>query len=143
MPDPAPAAISVKPRRRNNLQYLAGWDAYIASPEALAFAELVRTAGEDFIRWATTTKERRATLAARFMGMHTMLERWAAYRGREFTVERLLGAHASNLSLIASVSDLYTFRTRPGLHHRPCTAVSEQCGTHVSYDIRVPQHRQE
>lgn len=89
MGDEDPGAIYLH-ARRNRLQYNGSWEAFQANPEASAFVALLREAGQQYIKWATSTKERRAFLTVRFIKMHTSGD-WKAYQGREFSSDHLLG----------------------------------------------------
>ncbi|KAL7281920.1 hypothetical protein ACG7TL_003387 [Trametes sanguinea] len=85
--DPERGLRKLRPRR-NALQYAAGWDVYLASPEAFQYAADLREAGEQFISWATATNRRRAAITHRFMKMHEQGP-WAAFAGKEFHIDHL------------------------------------------------------
>ncbi|OSD00592.1 hypothetical protein PYCCODRAFT_1426415 [Trametes coccinea BRFM310] len=108
--DPNRGQAALRPRRDAS-KYTAGWDAFLAAPEAMHYAALVRKAAEDFFEWATATKERRADVAQRFLQMHES-GHWNGYKGREFDIDNLLERVCDFLTGVAHLSEGQDDRSR-------------------------------
>lgn len=84
--------------QKRGLNYEARWGTVIESAEAQKLAEFARESAEEFIKWAASTKDRRARVLKRFIEMHERAPQWSIYQDSEFSFERLLGAFSALLT---------------------------------------------